>query len=123
MPMIPVSGRRHIWLLVLLCLSASGCGSESPIVPVSGIVKLDGEPMPDAVVEFIPDPDRGTQGPRSSATTDEKGRFILVCDDRRRGAVPGFHRVLIQDARTFAAPRVREGTVKVLPPSRVPERY
>jgi hypothetical protein len=81
--------------------------------------------MPDALVEFLPDPSKGTHGPRASGTTDKEGQFHLVRDDDQDGAVVGFHRVLIQDARTFPPPRNRwsEGKLPVMPPSRISHRY
>jgi len=121
--MIPGPGRCRALLFALLPLAAFACGSNPQVAPVSGVVKLDGVPLPDAVVEFLPDPDRGTTGPRSTATTDEQGRFRLTCDDGREGAVVGFHRVLVQDARAFPPPRGRAGAATMTPASRIPERY
>src|SRR5262245_36844441 len=97
--MIPGIRWRYVLLCPLLCLAA--CSAGPPFAEVSGVVKLDGVPMPEALVEFLPDPERGTHGPRSSGRTDAEGRFRLVCDDEREGAVVGFHRVLVQDVRTF----------------------
>ena len=81
--------------------------------------------MPDALVEFLPDPEKKTHGPRCSGITDAEGRFRLSCDDESDGAVIGFHRVLVQDRRTFPPPRTRssEGKAPVLPPSRIASRY
>jgi hypothetical protein len=107
-------------LLSLLGLTAIGCGSPSPVAEVSGIVLLDGKPMPDALVEFCPDPEKGTHGPVSAATTDEEGRFHLVSHDQRDGAVVGSHRVLIQDARSI--PQAVTDFTKVKPPPVQPSR-
>jgi hypothetical protein len=113
------------WFVLLLSLTASACNSQPPFVEVTGVVKLDGMPMPDALVEFLPDPEQGTHGPRSSAKTDAEGRFRLIRDNNRHGAVVGFHRVLIQDARTFPPPRNRwtKNEPSVMPPSRISNRY
>src|SRR5262249_28652126 len=86
-------------------------------------VKIDGIATAGLVVEFLPDPDAGTHGPRSSGTTDAEGRFHLVGDNQQDGAVIGSHRVLIQDTRSFPPVRGREGKAALIPPSRVPERY
>jgi hypothetical protein len=110
-------------LLGVLLVGVSGCGAKQQLAPVSGIVKLDGVPLADAVVEFLPDPDTGTHGPRSTGTTNAEGRFQLVCDNQQDGAVVGSHRVLIQDSRSFPPPRQRGGKNIPTPPSRVPERY
>ncbi|MBO0697848.1 MAG: hypothetical protein J2P46_05615 [Zavarzinella sp.] len=80
-----------------LLAAAVGCSGGPRIVPVSGVVKLDGQPYGNAVVSFQPiggesnpEPGRG-----SSAYTDENGRFELQTDNARKGAVVGKHRVRI----------------------------
>jgi hypothetical protein len=123
--MIPGLMRQCVLLSLLVLLTATACNSSPQFVEVSGVVKLDGKPMPDAVVEFLPDPAKGTRGPRASGTTDGEGRFRLVRDDEQDGAVVGFHRVLIQDARTFPPARhlLPGGKMPVMPPSRISARY
>lgn len=114
-----------LWLAPLLALAALGCDAKPRVVPVSGVVKIDGTPMADAQVEFVPDPDKGSAGPRSTARTDNDGHFKLACDDQRDGAVVGFHRVIVQDARTFPPPRNRDskGPPPEMPASRISDRY
>ena len=66
--------RRYLRLFALLVpvgLIALGCGPRQQFADVSGVVKLNGRPMPDALVEFLPDPEKGTQGPMSMGTPDE----------------------------------------------------
>jgi hypothetical protein len=123
--MIPGLWRPCVLLFALVLLAAAGCGSGPQFTEVSGVVKLDGKPMPDALVEFLPDPDKSTHGPRASGKTDAEGRFRLVRDDQQDGAVVGFHRVLIQDARTFPPTRreIAAGKSSVMPPSRISTRY
>jgi hypothetical protein len=115
--------RRGALLFGMLALSA--CEAKPRFAEVSGVVLLDGTPMPDALVAFLPDPYEGTHGPRCSGITDADGRFRLVRDDERPGAVVGIHRVLVQDVRTFPPPRNRHtgGKPPVMPPSRVSPRY
>jgi hypothetical protein len=81
----------------LWIVGPAGCGSGPRYVPVSGTLKLNGEPYKDAVVTFQPmatgnnvNPGRG-----SSSYTDENGRFQLKTDDGQSGAVPGKHRIRI----------------------------
>jgi hypothetical protein len=74
-----------------------GCSGGSKFAPVSGVVKLDGQPYGNAVVSFQP---LGTQenpypGRGSSAYTDENGRFVLKGDNGIDGALVGKHRVRI----------------------------
>jgi len=98
---------------------------------VAGVVKLDGKPLPQVRIQFMPDPQKGTAGPISTGTTDEQGRFELVCADERPGAVVGWHRVVITDMRVrlHRPPRSgrrddeeTEGTQRPRR-SRVPEKY
>ena len=112
-------------LLLTLALTAAGCFSKAEMGQVSGIVKLDGKPMPEALVEFLPDSDKGTHGPVSAGITDEEGRFHLLCHDKRDGAVVGSHRVIIQDARSIPQAVSEATPVRPPPPkpSRIPAIY
>jgi hypothetical protein len=60
--------------------------------------------MKNIQVTFIPDTDKDTYGPSSTAVTDEEGRYRLVCEDRARrpGAVVGSHRVTLLDLEVTA---------------------
>ena len=61
------------WILLCSCLiGVVGCGRA---VPVSGRVTLDGQPLADATVTFIPDKETG--GPGGEAKTDASGNFTL----------------------------------------------
>jgi hypothetical protein len=120
-----VSDLPRRWVLLsavlsLISLAAAGCSSKAVLAEVSGVVMLNGKPMPDAVVQFLPEPDKGTQGPMSSGSTDVEGRFQLMCSDQRPGAVVGFHRVIIQDARSIPHARSDFSTEK--PPALIPPR-
>ncbi len=121
----PFAGVLSCTLVVALSLTA-GCASKAALAKVNGVVMLDGKPMPDALVEFLPDSDKGTHGPVSGGTTDEEGRFRLVCyEGKRVGAVVGSHRILVQDARSI--PRAVSDATPVKPPppkpSRIPTIY
>lgn len=80
---------------VALC----GCGGGPKVVPVSGRVTMNGNPLPNAVVVFQPmASSRGTDpGPGSVGVTDADGRFTLYSqlDKSQPGAVVGKHRVRI----------------------------
>lgn len=83
-------------LLGVALAVVAGCG-ESRYVPVSGVVKLNGEPYPNAVVFFQPvgGKDNPNPGRGSSGVTDEKGRFSLKTPEGVNGAVVGEHQVKI----------------------------
>jgi hypothetical protein len=118
--MNPDLPRRRVALCALLTLAVTGCGPKAEFAEVTGVVLLDGKPMPEALVEFVPDPQAGTHGPVASATTDEEGRFHLVSQGQQPGAVIGTHRVVIQDERSL--PRAVTDFAKVKPPPYRPPR-
>src|SRR5262249_52672458 len=100
---IPMSPRYRLCYLalpVLLALLGTGCQRELPYGVVEGEVTLDGKPLTDVEVVFLPDPDRGTQGRRSVALVDREGRYRLASDAGRAGAPVGFHRVCVIDMRS-----------------------
>src|SRR5262249_17885169 len=47
------------------------------------------------VVQFVPTGEPKKQPPISHATTDDKGRYVLMCENNKSGAVIGKHSVLI----------------------------
>jgi hypothetical protein len=85
--MAPIS--RHT-LLFLLANFALGCGGER-LVPVSGTATCNGKPVPNLVINFVPD-----SGPKSYAVTDQAGRFEMVCGNGQRGVVAGSHKVWVR---------------------------
>jgi hypothetical protein len=101
----------------------AGCGGQR-LAEVEGTVTLDGKPLENVRVEFLPDPERQTTGPRSTGVTDAQGRFRLVCENQQSGAVVGTHRVLVTDLKQWEGLSARrEDADKPLKPSRVPARY
>lgn len=82
----------HVVVLSSLLLIA-GCGGRSDApktVAVTGLVKYQGQPMPNLSVAFIPD-----QGMLAYGTSDAEGRFELTTSSPGDGAIPGTHKVSI----------------------------
>jgi len=81
------------------CLALlAGCNGRS-IVPVSGRVTLDDQPLENAVVLFEPIGGKDNPGMGSVGRTDADGRFVLrQIQPDRAGALIGKHRVLIRMA-------------------------
>jgi hypothetical protein len=101
----------------------SGCGRSVKLGEVEGTVRLDGQPIGQVLVVFIPE---DSQGPQSTGITDGEGRFKLRCNNARSGAVVGPHRVTLLDAAVAPGGRSRddepeEGAAR--PTSRVPDVY
>ncbi|HID21246.1 MAG TPA: hypothetical protein EYP14_02450 [Planctomycetaceae bacterium] len=85
---------------VLVCCIAAvvfglwGCTqvADGPkTVPVSGVVTMDGKPLANAMVRFIPE----SGGRPSIGITDQQGRYELDYTETQKGAVLGKHRVEI----------------------------
>ena len=87
------------WALAIggLVMVTAGCGKPAaemaPLGMVSGVVTLNGEPLPKAAIFFIP---VGAEGRVSNAVTDEAGRYELQHDGKHAGAFVGSHRVEIR---------------------------
>lgn len=84
--------RPATWIaLGLTVFAALGCGRNGPeLGTVSGIVTLDGKPLPGAVVMFTPALGRVSRG-----RTDPNGAYELRFAGDVKGAVLGEHRVTI----------------------------
>jgi hypothetical protein len=94
---------HQLVLAALLCLLAGCGGRDYETVPVSGSVTLDGKPLPNIGVMFVPlaqNADNPNVGPGSLGRTDEEGRFTLQTARGEKGAVPTEHvvRLSIADA-------------------------
>lgn len=80
------------WAVCVACVL--GCG-EAPaaLTPVTGRVTLDGRPLADAVLEFVP-----SSGSPSFGRTDVHGRYELWFSHRRPGGVAGLNMVRVLPA-------------------------
>ena len=115
-------GLQPLWRMMTCCLIlplalcvCSGCGPGGPPVgEVSGTVTLDGEPLPQAIVEFQPD-----QGAPSYGETAQDGTYELHYTTERMGALIGTHTVRI----TTAGEVTNEAGDTVNVRERVPKRY
>ena len=109
-----------MWLLVLPLVLA-GCRDPNAVktVPVSGTVKMNGQPLAKAYVMF--QPMRGNNAPTSYGRTDEQGKYSLkVILSEQDGAVIGPHKVMIELRDYEEDPTDDEG---VAYKDSVPERY
>ena len=95
---------RGIVLLTGL-LALVGCGGD--YVSVSGVVLLDGEPVHDAAVSFVPE---DGSGEGAGGYTDEQGRFTLT-SKQKSGIRPGKYKVTIESLVDRPAPSPGIGQV------------
>jgi len=101
---------RSLALFSSVCLSASilaGCGGKVPknlpeLGVVTGVVELDGRPVPDAIVLFEP---KGS-GTLASAGTDTSGKYQLMYRPDIVGAALGEHVVRISKRDGDAGPEI-----------------
>lgn len=121
--------RSVLTTCVLCCIPLSivtpGCSKRSyELASVSGVVTLDGEPLPDARVMFNPVDSANdlSIGPPSIDVTDEEGQFEMTTTDGSLGAVVGSHHVRITTYRESVDPKnVHRIIVKA--EERAPTRY
>lgn len=97
---------RIRWAVSLAMLGVFGCGSDPDdaitLVPVQGTVTLNGRPMADATVAFLPDP----SNPASTAggdTTGPEGNYLARYRGRS-GLAPGKYKVTITPALSSDGP-------------------
>ncbi|MGP0070046.1 MAG: hypothetical protein ACLQGP_41410 [Isosphaeraceae bacterium] len=115
---------RFRYAVVALALVAAGCtdSTEPPPLPriaVSGTVMLDGKPLPEGRLQFIPD-----QSSSGIITVGEiqDGRFSI---DRANGPIPGKYRVAVSSRPVFKLKSGDDpgGSPPPSGPEKVPGRY
>lgn len=116
-------------LLVLTLLGGMimvGCGQRSnrqETTPVSGIVTLDGKPVPQGALLFVP----VVPGPPGQATLKPDGTFVAGIYEANDGLIPGEYTVAISgqmeiDPMPTGTP-LAEDAGKQKPPEQLPENY
>lgn len=95
--MSPLNRCRPCQLFLILTTSLVGCSGDDggnikppPLAPVQGTITLDGNPLPDAQVEFVPAHARASIG-----KTDANGVYQLNYDAKLKGAAVGEHTVRV----------------------------
>jgi hypothetical protein len=108
----PEMPMRHLLsLLVVSAFLLTGCGPKGPtVIPVNGIVTLDGAPVAGASVMFKPIGEGG--GNPAMGETDAQGRFRLSTqlEKLRDGALEGEHAVTVRGVRIIGATANPDGT-------------
>jgi hypothetical protein len=99
-------------------LIVTGCAPEdapkiSGLVTVSGVVTLDGKPLPNATVTFVPI-SKGDGETSAGGLSDSTGKYVLRTDSKNYGIKPGSYKVIIS---SFVMPdgSIREITADVSP--------
>ena len=84
------ANRVAVGVIVLLSTCLLGCSMDAN--SVSGRVTLDGEPLPDAIVQFIPE---GGEGRIALGRTDNNGEYRLKSSRNITDVAPGSYLVEI----------------------------
>lgn len=109
----------------LLLGLASGCGEKvdpgPPLVPVSGIVYMDGKPLVKATLMFNPTP--GTKGNGGFTVSDQEGKFTVTDYSGKPGCPVGdygvtFSQMTLPDGSPIpdGADRGKMDIVEKMPP-------
>ncbi len=80
---------------LLMLFFGSGCGGGTTMVPVSGRVTLDGQPVEGASVMLHPQ----GEGRPATGLTDARGEFQLTTVEEFDGAMLGAYRVTVSLVR------------------------
>ena len=104
---------------VTSALVASGCGQSTPenLGRVSGQVTLDGQPLPGALLTFVPVTPGGST---SLGKTNESGDYTLSYSGSINGAEIGQHRVTIT---TYSGGDTDAEPPQPKVPEKVPAKY
>tara|TARA_R110002111_G_scaffold168038_1_gene233787 strand:+ start:46561 stop:46980 length:420 start_codon:yes stop_codon:yes gene_type:complete len=112
---------KNLFLAIYAGCLVAGCGGSGeeeapPLAEVSGMVTLNGKPLPKATVMFFP----VKEGRVSTGVTDDNGAYSLSYEPSVPGAVKGFHRVEI---RTGGETLDADGQLVEEVPEILPENY
>jgi hypothetical protein len=108
---------RFLASLIGLGILCSGCDHGTPsLAPVSGKVVFQNQPLPGGAIVFVPDADRGNNGPLAQGTIQPGGAYTLQTGGQA-GAYPGWYRVTV-----IAVDRGYQ-SVGSAPRALVPEKY
>jgi hypothetical protein len=110
--MRPLCPARLSGALGVLVLALSGCGGVGTLYPVSGKVTVDGKPLQDAQLSFVPDKEQGNQTPATPFGKVKDGNYSLTTKDKA-GAPAGRYKVMVMT-------RYPGGPEK---PAELPRRY
>jgi hypothetical protein len=86
--MLLIRERLHLCAAPLLLVFLTSCGSK--VMKVTGTLTYKGQPVTNAIVNFVPETGRPSVG-----ETDDHGRFKLAYTDKEDGAEFGKHKVSV----------------------------
>src|SRR5262249_11116899 len=81
-------------LVSSFCLAAGCDGTNPSLVPVSGKVFYQNQPLPRGTIVFVPDADRGNNGSLAQGSIQAGGSYAIQTEGKP-GAMPGWYRVTV----------------------------
>jgi len=104
----------------IVALLACGCGDSGPqMAPVSGVVTVDGAPVANAAVMFVPE----AGGRPATGLTDAEGKFSLETMEPGDGALVGKHKVTVTGVKTTGIQATEDGLSGAVDPSQIREEW
>ena len=112
-----MSNRLFCFCSLLCAAILVGCDQAPELGHVTGTVTMDGKPLGEVRVLFVPEPDDEGEGIYSDCYTGEDGKYDLIysSDSEVRGATVGPHTVAVEDAQAEES----RGSMAI----RVPDRF
>lgn len=107
---------KYICLFFVVMLVGCDSSSGPKTVNASGVVLLDGNPVDMAQVTFIDDTGQLT----AIATTDDAGKFSLMHNGEKKGAVPGSYKVQVSKTKLTSK---ESGGTEITIGHALPEKY
>jgi hypothetical protein len=105
---------------LVVSLLLAGCGDSGPeMAPVSGIVTVDGQPVANAAVMFVPE----AGGRPATGLTDAEGKFSLETLKPGDGALVGKHKVTVTGVKTTGVQATEDGLSGSVDPGQVREEW
>ena len=92
-----INNVRRIICLTLAIVTLAGCGRGKSPATVGGTLRLNGKPLDNCLITFLPEPDQADPGPHSTGLTDQQGAYQLRLADQQERVAIGWHRVTVQD--------------------------
>lgn len=102
--------------VALLAVVVGGCGGNDGLGRVTGRITLDGQPLENAIVKFVPTVEGGST---SFGRTDSNGEYSMEFSRSQVGASLGVNEVVISTADQMADDNDQIVNVR----ERVPARY
>jgi hypothetical protein len=114
--MLSLLRRLAVLALLLGLLPGSGCGGGPPLLPVSGKVTLDGQPLTGGGVTLVPqNADKDSKVPPPVGQIDANGQYVIYTGGRA-GAPEGKYKVTV-------TPPTRVEVSKGVPKLPFPKEY